>query len=220
MKKPCTTRPRGKLASGMFSTITNCPLGCLAFKEVPTSSAPEGGRDWILSQPSRGPRADWQGSTTGEDPATCFILVPPSQGVGVGSTYSLLLLLPSLVPSLPSGTAACSSKTPAECLEGRMINTRWGSELAQSIIWGLLGRGCSRHLPFGQLAAEGTGRLGGAGRRWVQSLTAPVLTQHSSGRAPADRAPFPYVHSGLSLKPLLGQAAESRDANRSGSPAS
>lgn len=95
-----------------------------------------------------------------------------------------------------------------------MINTRWGSELAQSIIWGFLGKGRGRHLPFGQLAAEGTGRLGGAGRRWAQSLTDPMLTQQSSGPAPADRAPFPDVHSGLSLKPLLGPAAESRDGNQ------
>lgn len=95
-----------------------------------------------------------------------------------------------------------------------MINTRWGSELAQPIIWGLLGRGRGRHLPFGQLAVEGTGRLGGAGRRWAQSVTAPTLTQQSSGPAPADWAPFPDVHSGPSLKPLVGLAAESRDGNQ------
>lgn len=43
-----------------------------------------------------------------------------------------------------------------------MINTCWGSELAQSIIWGLPGRGGSRHLPFGPARADcgGVGRAG------------------------------------------------------------
>lgn len=47
-----------------------------------------------------------------------------------------------------------------------------------------------------------------------QGLAAPLLTQQSPGPAPAERVPCPDVHPGLSLRPPLGLAAESRDGNQ------
>lgn len=151
-----------KPGSGTFSAITDCPLGCLAFKQV-------------------------TGLGLAAEPATSALMMStaPSQPEGgAGGGHSLPLSSP---PSTP-GMAASPSKAQAGRL-GVRINICWGSELVQSIIWGLPGRGGSRRLASEPARADLGALARGGGRGSEPHHAQAVLTQQSAGPAPADAWP-------------------------------